>query len=711
MEENQARQGTTNFQLYSLDKQYKDNTNLINYIDEAQNFYNGNQYPNENYNNMIRVTLNICSFSANLKASKICGTPIYLAFTADNMNSDTTALRQFDEYNCNKLGIKTSNFQAALNGFVNGTEITYYRWDEDDTTYKGIYKGGLFEEHLDLRNFAVANPYIQDIQNQKWIMFWEDYEIGAIKELVEGKSKAAIESKKELIERECDNYDEYKNKEIINHGLARLYTRFFRVDGEVYFMCSTENVDIFEYPHPLSRKVAKTIIEKVVDDYKKAIKNGDMKDQDGNIVPDYKIDFEDLIINISSSKAFNDKDYQKIKEKFSLFPVAVFRPFAQNRSFYGRSDIKSLIPIQKGVNFAISMNLKCAENNAYNKIFAKPEALRGQKITNEPSQVLVDYSNFTNGWGIKFAETPAMPNGLLDFTDKLLGMTRVIYGFSDVMDGSLTNQDMSGYMLQQMIKQSNTSIEQQQQIFWAYNEDKAAIRLMFYKHYVDKAKYTYELSDAEYEGEEQARKAIYNKLMSGGQLTSLPNAKPEDFGNPTHKVKVKEIKNEDMYGINFDISIEAMQGLADSKLVEQQMWDNLLLNGGINNIAPELLDMYLQASPSVSPRTKASLTRVVENLKQSKIRMLEGQLQDLAGKTQQIMAYAKQLESVNGYQGSYLKNLQSEFGNKINSQNKIIGGLAKDLEKYRGASEGEAKSNNSRGVEGTKIVEPQLKAV
>ena len=120
-----------------------------------------------------------------------------------------------------------------------------------------------------------------------------------------------------------------------------------------------------------------------------------------------------------------------------------------------------------------------------------------------------------------------------------------------------------------------------------------------------KAKYTFELSDAEYEGEEQARKAIYNKLMSGGQLTSLPNAKPEDFENQAHKVKVKEIKNEDMYGINFDISIEAMQGLADSKLVEQQMWDNLLLNGGINNIAPELLDMYLQASPSVSPRTKA----------------------------------------------------------------------------------------------------------
>ena len=51
-----------------------------------------------------------------------------------------------------------------------------------------------------------------------------------------------------------------------------------------------------------------------------------MKDQDGNIVPDYKIDFEDLIINISSSKAFNDKDYQKIKEKVFTFPRCCFPP-------------------------------------------------------------------------------------------------------------------------------------------------------------------------------------------------------------------------------------------------------------------------------------------------------------------------------------------------------------------------------------------------
>lgn len=700
---------TTNHKLYLIDKQYKDSTNLINYIDEAQNFYNGNQYPNANFNNMIRVTMNICSFSANIKASKICGTPIFLQFTADNEDTDCTALRQFDEYNCNKLHLKTSNFQSALNGFVNGTEVTFIRWDEDDTTYKGIYKGGLVEEHIDLRNMAVANPYIQDIQNQAWVMFWEDYPVSGIKDMIEGKDKKEIAEKKELVELEVNSTeeDDYKRKEFINHALLRVYTRFFRVDGEVYFMCSTKTVDLFAYPHPLSKKVAKSVIKKVVDEYIEAQK-GDKEPENGDKVLDYSIDYEDLIASATSSSAFSDKEYKEVKEKFSLYPFAAFRPFVQNRSFYGRSDIKQMIPIQKGINFSLSMTLKCMENNAYNKIIVKPDALQGQVITNEPSQVLVDHSGFSNQWGIKFAESQPMPNGLLDSADRVLSMTRVVYGFNDVMDGSISNQDISGYAIQQMIKQANTSTEQQQQLFWLYNEEKAAIRLMYYKHYVDKATYTYELSDAEYDSVEQARKVLQQGVNNGMQMATLPDVDPQEIkerlSKKSHKTKIGHLRNDEIYGVNFDICIEAMQGLADSKLVEQQMWDNLLLNGGIQNISPDILEMYLSASPNVSPATKAALKTVVENIKQGEISKLKAQYQELLGKTQQIMAYAKQLEGVSGTQSEYLKNLQTEFTNKINAQNKIIGALNKDLQSYdTGVSEGEAKSNNSRGIKGSHL--------
>lgn len=705
--EEAERKTTIAYNYYLIDKRYKDNTNFFNYVNQAQNFYNGDQYPNANYKNMIRISINICKFSATIKASKICGTPIYLTYTADNNDIDTTALREFDEYNCNKLHLDTFNYQSALNGFVNGTEITFARWDEDDTSYKGIYKGGLVYEHIDPRKFAVANPYIQGIQNQKWVMFWEDMEVGAIKELIEGRSKQEIKEKQKLIAREVSKDDEIekgKNIDEIAHSLCRVYTRYFRIKGEVYFECSTRDVDLFAFPHPLSRKLSEAVIKKVKEKYERELKQ-DKPDENGNLVKDYDIDFEDIIMQQYDEKLLTDDDYKQIKEKFSLYPFSVFRPIPINGSFYGASDTKALIPIQKGINFANSMTLKSSENNAYNKILVKPDALRGQVITNEPSQVITDHSNQTNTWGIKMLETPPIPNGLLDFSDRLLGMTRIVYGFNDVMDGSVTNKDMSGYMLQQMIKQSNTAIEQQQQIFWVYNEDMAEIRLMFYKHYVDEAKYTSEKPIEVYDEEEEARNILLKAKERGVEFQTMPGATEEDFSKPTHRIEVKDIKGKDLWGVNFDISCKAMQGLADSKLVEQQMFENLFMNGQIQNIDPRWLQAYFDSNPAVSPRTRAAIRNAIAKQEKSRISQLENQLKELQQKTLQIMAYCQQLESINGVKSDYIKNLTAEFTGKINASNSIIQGLVKDLDKVKASnqaviSEGEKKSHNATGSNG-----------
>jgi len=714
------RNNTINYDLFLLDQQYKVDSNLINYIDQAQNFYNSKQYPNENFNNMIRVTMNICSFSAQIKASKICGTPIYLAFTADNMDTDCNALSQFDKYNCNKLHLEANNYQAALNGYVNGTEITFIRWDPDDTSYKGIYKGGLVEEHIDLRNFAVANPYIQDIQNQEWVMFWEDFSVAGLYDMLEGKDKEEIKHKKKLIlDDVIRGQEDYKDTNSINTARATMFTRFFRVDGEVYFMCSTKSVDIFEFPHPLSMKLGKSRIKEVLREYKERMEKDIPPEENLETVADYKIDYEDLVMCATEKDEFSDKEYKEAKEKFSLYPFAKYTPFARNRSFYGRSDIDQMIPIQKAINFSYSMTLKCMENNAYNKIIVKPDALQGQVVTNEPSQVLTDFSGFTNQWGIKFAESQPMPNGLLDSAERMFNLTRTVYGFSDVMDGSITNQDMSGYMLQQMIKQSNTSIEQQQKLFWVYNEEKAYIRLMYYKHYVDEAKYTYELTDSELEGEEQAQQALLQKVNGNPQegvapqdLMTMQGQDPqmvkEMLSKPVHRTRIGTLKNEDIWGVNFDICIDAEQGVLDSQLVEQQFFDNLVLNGGMQNIDPDVLNMYLQASPNVSQRAKTSLKNVIENRKNSELQQMKSKYQELLGKTNEIMTYAKKLESALGANTQYLKNLQSEFKDKINNSNTVISALSKELDKYRGntgksegVSVGEVRSNNSRGIGGS----------
>lgn len=697
---------TISKELYDINSRFFANEKIIEYTNQNQNFYNGIQYPLENYKNMIRIVENICKMDVDIKTSKVCGTPIYLAFTADNQHTNCTALREFDEYNCKKLHMDAHKKQAATNGFVNGTEITFVRWDPDDISYKGIYKGGLVLEHIDIRNFAVANPYIQDIQNQEWVMFWEDYPVESVRAMVEGKNEAEKKKKMELIipEDANGNPEDYKRPELINSGLVRMYTRFFRVKGDVYFMCSTETIDLFNYPHPLSKQTSKSIIKEIVEDYKKKVKKGDLEDETSKVV-DYDIDYENIVNCSVSAEQITKKAYGKIKEKFSLYPFAIFRPSPRNRSFYGKSEIEGLIPAQKVVNYCLSMLAKCAENNAYSKIIVKPDALQGQEITNEPGQVIVDYTQFSNTPGIKALESQPMPNGLFDYVNGLISLTRLVNGFNEVMDGSVTNKDMSGYMLQQMIKQSNTSIEQIQKLFWIYYEDLAHIRLMFYKHYVDEAKYTIELSDSEFEGEEQARIQMYNKLKNGGESAAFPEAKADDFKNPTHKIQVKNYQvNKEIWGVNFDISIDAMQGVADSQLIESQMFDNLFMNGGIDKIDPETLAMYLSANPNVSPRFRVAVKQIIENKKNSQITMLTQELGNATQEIQKLMDYCKQLEALTGRQKSYLDALKSEYSEKINAQNKVIDALVKDRDTYMSSkdsrTEGEKKSDNSRGISG-----------
>ena len=680
----EEKKQTKSYELYLLDRQYKDKTNLIKHIEKCQNFYNGKQYP-QGQSSHLQVTMNICNQMVEIKASKINGTNIYLTYTADNDKTDCTALRQFDEYNCNKLNLNTENAQAARNGYTNGTEITFLRWDDDDMTYKGVYKGGLKMEHINPIKFAVANPYIQDIQNQEYVMFWSDMPLKALLDILEyreGENKK--EKKQELLNEARENYDDSTiDEDLINAALVRVFTRYFRIKGEVYFTLETKYVEIFAYPHPLSRKVGTLMAKKIVKmDEKKQKEQETYRDEYGNLVNDFDIDSEDIAVNTTPKDILTDEDYKQIKEKFSLYPFAVFEPIKVNESFYGRSDIQSLIPIQSSINYMISMVMKCAENNAYNKIFAKPDALQGQEITNEPSQVIIDYSQFTNGWGIKMAESQPLPNGLLDYTDRLFAMTRNVYGFSEVMDGSITNQDMSGYMLQQMIKQSNVPIEQQQKLFWKYNVDMAEIRLMFYKHYVDKAMYTYEYTDSEYQDEESAKSQLYKEFQrNGGKLLSQPNVTAEDLLKPVQKVQHRVMKNEDIYGVGFDISIEAMQGLADSKLIEQQQIDNLMMNGNMQNMSPDLLDFYLEVSPNISPRVKTEAKRMVRVLGESLITKLKEQNAQLIEKLQEAANYIKQVDAKNKYFSEFNKNLQNEFSKKINIQNDMIDALKNDLQK------------------------------
>jgi hypothetical protein len=709
-----------NAQLHDdLWESYVSKTGLKEDIDENQAFYNGDQWPAHSPDNFPRPVLNIISYAMNLKASKINGTPLWFAISASDYKTSCSKLRDFDDYMRSKLSAKSFDFQSILNGFINGTEIVYYRWDEDNETLMGIYKGGLAEEHIDPRCFAVANPHLEDIQKQKWVMMWNDYEVGAVKDMLKGEqfSKDTLAKKEKLIDREGagSHYDAIKDDQnLINHGLVRVYTRFFRKNGEVFYDCSTTDVEIFNTPHALSTLVQKSVMVKAKKDFDDAVKNNEV-DESNSLIRDLPIDYEDVTIGNSPSTLNDSDSHRKSVERFNLYPFAVFRPYNIVNSFFGRSDVKSMIPGQKATNFCYAMVIQCAQNNAFNKIFVKEGALKGQKINNEPGQTITDYSQYVNGWGIKMAESQPMPNDLINFVGELFNFQSKIGGFSDVMSGNVSNQDISGYAVQQMIKQANTPIEQQQQIFWKFQVDCFYIRLLFYKFYIDQANYTFEYTDGEMEQQENARKKLLMGANSGliNEITGKPFTMDEKryLMQPTRKVQMRELTKDEIYGVDFDIRVDAEQGLADSKLTETQFWDNMVLNGGIKNLSPDMLDLVIKEYPGIAPQSKAEMIRYIDSLKQGEMAQMMSQLQQYQTQIQQLADYAKTLEAKLGVSSDYISNLTKEFTNKINTANKIVDYQSKQIQSLTGkASEGEGKSNNARGIGGTDIA-PEVSAV
>lgn len=693
-------------------RQYQAKTDLVGSIEEDDDFYNGRQWgeydPNDGF---PRVTVNIIKKGVDLIASKVNGTPLYLSFSAfgdGGEGRDCTRLGQFDEFVLNQLDDSTFGWQSCVNADVHGTEITYVRWDCDDETVKGLYKGGLAYEHIDPRRFAVANPQLPDVQKQAWVMIWSDVPLGACKAMIDaerGLSKEEKARRKEHLRRDDSRKqdDILLYKDIMNGALLRVYTRFFRINGEVCYMCSTQTTDLFAYPKPLSTLVEESFAKKAQEEYEGRLKDlnkwksGD--GYEGELMPDLDIDYEDVTIGDYSREANSDAEHRRLKERFGLYPFAVYSSKPVSNSIFGFSMTKALIPAQKALNYCYSMVVQCAQNNAFSKIFAKDGALGNQEISNEPGQIITDYSTDVNGWGIKLAESQPLPNDLTAFGGNFMDVIAKTYGFSDVMSGEISNQDLSGYAVQQMVKQNNTPIEQQQKLFWKYKKDLAKIRIAFYKHYVDEAYYSWEKTDSEMELDESYRAKLLKGISQGLTMRHPDGSEytEDELGilkKPVEKTHFSSIKGRELWGTDYVISIDTQQGLLDSKLTEEQAFESLIMNGGVANMDADTFEFVIKCDPAFSPKTRQTMLNYAKMRREGEIAQYKQQIAQL---TQQIEAMGTQLN----FQSSYNKNLQAEFNDKINAANRYTRNVRAENDNLKAQSQRNSQNGRSLGADGT----------
>ena len=129
---------------------------------------------------------------------------------------------------------------------LKGTGIIHFYWDKYSYGKDGIQSGALRAESINPLNFIVSNPQERDIQKQVWVIISTREKVNVVKEM------ADKDIDKELILK--DDSQTVIEKEQEGNNLVTVITRYFRVNGEVYFEKSTRNT-LINKPRPLAPNI------------------------------------------------------------------------------------------------------------------------------------------------------------------------------------------------------------------------------------------------------------------------------------------------------------------------------------------------------------------------------------------------------------------------------------------------------------------------
>lgn len=608
---------------YKCYKRYYDNfytkSNLEAVLKECRDFVAGKQYQNTDNNGLPKPTFNICREYVEKVSAKLLEIKPAVSFIAEVDTENLQSLDNFYEYQMKEIDDEEITSQVCKQGIIDGVSVAITSFDSDTQGIASLFKGFLKRKVIPFENTFWENPYCEDEQDQQYWGYVFPMEVRAVKKMVEGKSKKEID---ELVIPEdyfiCSSAYTNKSTDDIDNEIVNVYVRFFRIDGEVFFEMSTRWCDVYEYPHALNPKMNEKIAKLKKKDLLKKLKNEEI-DDDKEIV-DY--DFDDGKYTLfTKAVRFNKKEYDKQKSKFYRYPVAVYKPYPIVGSIVGESGVALIIANQKIVNYIFLLITLIIQSHAMPKILAKPEALKGQEYDNSPNQILTDYTPLASNvqWGItRLSSGDAVNSNLIEIGSNIIKLTRNINGFDDLIS-NLTN-DTSGYAYQQVVRQANLTLEQPQKRLWKYIKSNARNDILYFKHFVPKAKYYTKMSDSEFELNENYR-AMAQNMMNNGVI-------PQEELPKTQTIRVKEV-DEKMFDADFNVCIEVEQGVASSQISESQHYQQVFQYIASGNLDADKIKMLIQNDPAFSAKTRQRIMYSLEALETSQLQLKNQEINEL----------------------------------------------------------------------------------
>ncbi len=657
-------------------------SNVHEMMQESRNFVSGHQYESDEINDLPKPVFNICREEVEKTVAKLLEVQPAVEFVADVDAENLTKLDNFYEYQLAEIDDEDIRSRVCRTGMIDGVAVVTTSFDEDTLGVESLFKGFLKREIIPFERTFYENPYCNDIQDQQYWGYHFRMSVNAVKHLVEGKSKEEID---ELILPE-DYYDaqtKYSTQNIDNQTV-NVYVRFFRLDGEVFFEMATRWCDIYEHPHALNPKINEKLIKMKKKDFLAKLDDVDIEEY--KQIVDYDLDDPKYTL-FTKAVRFSNKEYKKAKSKFYRYPVSVFRPYPIEGSILGESAVSLIIANQKIINYTFLLIILIMQSHAMPKILAKPSALKGQEYDNSPNQILTDYTPITeyNGWGItRLSSGDAVNSNLIEIGSSIIKLTRNINGFDDLVS-NITN-DTSGYAYQQVVKQANLTLQEPQKKFWKYVKDIARTDILYFKHYINKAKYYVKQSDSKVSLDNRYKEMSEQLNAKMGKNKKLPDVR---------KIQVLDIDSQ-MFDSEFNVTIEVEAGIAGSQISESQHYQQVFQYIASGNLDADKIRVMIENDPAFSSKTRQRIMHSLEALEISQLQIKNQEIAELRGMIENLVA---NLQTAN----QNLEILKMRDKAKEEALKENIEMNQKFFESFapkNTMTESEVKSNNAKGRSG-----------
>ena len=431
---------------------FKESLGLRRDITRSVMFENGKQWNmDSDIKDFPKITLNIIKQIGKVRKSNIMQNEYGYMVNSTNFGS-VRKIQDFLKYLSETTNMRAKDLKALNDDYTKGTAIGYFYWDAEKRGFMHHSGGEMRYEVIDIRNFAVANPYIQSIQEQEWVIFVTREKMNSLKNKY--GEDIAIYADGNLYtsdtEMEPTAYD--PEEELVN-----VYTKFYRnEEGQVFFTISTQTV-ILKEPTPIN--------------------------------PYYEGPSEE---QPNTTSLQDEKSDVRGKEIWNLYPFARLSLNERDNNFYGMPVTLEYIEAQKSINNHYSVYDKALQDNVLGGFVFRKGVLDDTEVTTENGQMIQLDTLPNESIGNVFQRIPVanVPADSFNYSQGLVGMTRNLAGASNVQLGSADFAGQSAKQTEMLINRARENASDNAMLFNEFKKEQAFIMFLFAKFFYDNETFT-----------------------------------------------------------------------------------------------------------------------------------------------------------------------------------------------------------------------------